>query len=782
MTTTQRDGSLDTWRSLSNSELSRRLQGESKAEQKRILAALVADAKESSKATGGKNDERTRDAQRKADKRASDRDISIPSIVDPARRLRLEANDAEWLRFYLPDVFVFPFTADQLKEINDVGHCLKYGNKKALADRRGGGKTSIVRYLTLKYTLTRICGFALYVAATDGKAEQSSRAIKRRLQLGCRERNRVFSPISRLGEDYPFECSVAAYVSRAPSRAANVTTDGGTQIHVQWAGDQLILPSIEDPDYDAEKAWSQWMLKPGQLGSIMLAAGILGSMLQGANVFDMRPDFVALDDLDKRDSLAADRNKSATETGNVVRKIEDIIEKTIAGMKGQGRKMGQVMLCTVTARRSIAFMYTDPEQKPSWAGDRFKLIKSPPNREDLWDSYILMRQKGMGGKDDAGETLDPDGRKAHNFYLANFNAMNEGAVLASSHVHDPTVLPDGTQVQQSDLQWCYDFIADNDEEAFKTEYQQEPPEDDEVDRVILTAYHVQHNARSGLDMKIVPPGTVGLACGLDIKKVGFHYTVWAFSESPMRAACIEYNFHETKFAGDNLRVEDAERAILNGLHEWKEARDNDPYLDIDGNEFLIDLALIDSGWKHETWAGQPANQFCAEAGLNRFLPCKGWADGQYRKPNSENRRMMVGDNFHVSFTGQIPHINWNADHYKLKTHEGFLIAPGEPGSLSLFTPSATKSRRQQPHMSYAKHITAEVWEERFVPGYRGMVCKWWKDGSQNHYLDATAQAMVAMAMLGASTITHPAAVEEPPQEQTEQPLIHSSDTSNPRAW
>jgi len=287
--------------------------------------------------------ERSYDAQRKSDKRAAERDITIPSIVDHSRRIEKESDDAAWLLFYLPDVFNLPFTADQLQEIKEVGHCLRYGTKKAIADRRGGGKTSIVRYLILKYMLTKECPFALYVAASDGKAEQSERSIKRRLQLGCKEKNRTFIPTTTLGEDYPFECSVAAYVSRAPARAANVTTDGGTQIHVQWAGDQLILPSIEDASANASDAWRRWMIKPGQLGAILLATGITGSALQGANVLDMRPSFLVLDDLDKRDSLAADRNKTSTATGAVVGKIEEIIEKTIAGMRGQGEKMGQVM-------------------------------------------------------------------------------------------------------------------------------------------------------------------------------------------------------------------------------------------------------------------------------------------------------------------------------------------------------------------------------------------------------------------------------------------------------
>lgn len=444
--------------------------------------------------------------------------------------------------------------------------------------------------------------------------------------------------------------------------------------------------------------------------------------------------------------------------------------------------MGQVMLCTVTAKKSVAFIYTDPAQKPSWAGHRYKMIKVQPAREDLWDEYILIRQKGMREKNEDGSTVDPDARLANQFYIDNFHEMNREAVLASEYVHDTTILKDGSQSQTSSLQWCYDFIADTDEESFKTEYQQEPPEDEDITRLILSAYHVQHNARSGLSQKVVPSETIGIACGLDIKKLGFHYVVWAFSDTPTKAACIDYGFHETKYAGDQLRVEDAERAILNGLHEWREERDGEPYLGIDGEEFIIDLALIDQGWKHESWASQPADHFCAEAGLDRFIPCKGWGDGQYKKPYSAGTKTILGDNFHVSFSGAIPHVNWNTDHWKMKVHEGFLTQPGDPGSLTLFTPGQTKNRRVQPHMSFAKHITCEVWEERFIPGYRGMICKWWKDGSQNHYLDAATQGLVARSILGASTLSVHESVEQPQQPAPSYQSNDLNEFSSSRNW
>lgn len=737
------EGTLNWLQSLPTSELKSVLSKMPKEKSSAIILALK-DRKQEEKI---KDDDRSRDANRKSKKRALERDIIIPSIANPSRRVALEADDAAWLRHYLPNVFTFDFTRQQHQQVNAVGDCLRYGTQQAIAAPRGDGKTSITRGLLLKFLLTGECPFALYVGESDPKAKQSEGSIKRWLRTGCYDRNRIFQPATPLGEDYPFQCSIASYVSKAPSRANNCTCNGGKQIHVQWAGDQIILPSLEIDQGDPNETWDAWMLKPGMLGAILLATGVTGSLLQGANVLDMRPRFVVLDDLDKRGSLASEEGKHAG-------KVEDIIDKTISGMRGQGHSMGQVMLCTVTSRDSVAFKYTDPEAKPTWSGYRLKRLLAKPKNEGLWDEYIQLRQKGKKTLGEDGKPEDRYGRTAHQFYLDRFDEMNEDAIVGNDHVHDESILPDGSRTQETSLQWCYDFIADNSEEAFETEYQQTPPEEEGIDRLVLSAYHVQHNARSGLDKNIVPHETIGIACGLDIKKVGFHYVVWAFSDTPTQAACIDYGFHETKFAGDNLRVEDAERAILNGLHEWREDRDNNPYLDIDGEEFLIDLALIDQGWKHESWASQPADHFCAEAGLNRFMPCKGWGDGQYRRPTAgTTRKVLVGDNCHVSFSGNVPHVNWNTDHWKMKIHEGFLTPAGEPGSLSLFTPSQTKSRRSQPHMSFAKHITAHVWEERFVPGYRGLVAKWWKDGSQDHYLDAASQGLVARSLLGATTLT-----------------------------
>lgn len=671
------------------------------------------------------DNERSRDAERKAAVRAAQRDVEIPAIKDRKRRDACRDDDCLWLRTYLPDVFYYPFTPDQETIIREVGQALRHGTSKCIAAPRGDGKSSITKYLTLKYALYHQIRFGLIVCATGPKAEKTLAAIKARLRA---------APGTPLFEDFPLECVLARYVAPAPSKANNATVDGGKRIHMEWKQEHLILPTLADEE---------------SIGPIIMAAGVTSDQLQGCNVYDIRPDFVMLDDLDSRESLAA-------VDGTVAGKIETIIDQNIGGLGGPGRRMGQVMLCTITSRDSVAYKYSDPLQKPAWSGIRMARIRKWPKHRERWNEYIELRQKGqntrVNPKDLTSPPVDPYGRQAHKFYEDNRAELDEGSELSNPYDYNQDELPDGTKQHLSALQKCFDYIADKGERSFLTEHQNDPPEEEGVERSVLTAYHIQYNCRSGLDHRIIPTEAVCVVAGVDIKKLGFHYVVYAF-DAYARGCCVEYNFHELRT--ENMELQAVELAIQAGLHEWKENRDNEPYYDQDGNERRIDLALIDEGWKHESWAGQPVRRFCAEAGFSRFLPCKG--EPNYRTPKP-SRFVTVCDNYHLTYDYGIWWVGMNSDHWKQKVHEGFALSmldeQGEPnpGALVLFEPPS--NRRTQPHMSYAKHITSEVWERRFQPGFRGWKEGWWKDGAQNHYFDATYQALVAASLMGPSVLAH----------------------------
>ena len=239
--------------------------------------------------------------------RQRERNFCPPPVANPDRREAYEADDALWLRTYLPDVFSFPFTPAQQYYIDTIGACMEYGRRKCIAAPRGDGKTSIFRYLALKYALERRVQFFLLLSATDGKAKYQLAAIKDKLTC-CRidYRANTMSPVTPLGEDYPLECGLASYIAPSPGRAKNATIHG-LPIAANWPGETLILPQFADTATVPEQLITDYGLRQGDpLSAIVMAVGWKSNQIQGCNVLDIRPDFVGLDDLDNRDSLASE--------------------------------------------------------------------------------------------------------------------------------------------------------------------------------------------------------------------------------------------------------------------------------------------------------------------------------------------------------------------------------------------------------------------------------------------------------------------------------------------
>ena len=654
------------------------------------------------------------DAERMSQKRAAERDLVIPDRpANPERRAALLHDDEGWLRTYLPRVFYHPFTESRKQLIAEISTCLRLGTRKCVAAPRGDGKSTITKYLALKYALEGVVEYLLILAATSNKAEKMLGDLKRQMR----------NPLNKeLREDYPLQTIVARYVGSAPSKANNCTGNGGRPIGVKWTQDLLVLPRWEDEG----------------LGGIVQALGITSDAVQGANYNDIRPSFVILDDLDSRDSLAA-------VDGKIADKIETIVDHTVAGLGGPGRRLGQTMLCTIPSRNSVAFRYSDPTEKPAWSGVRLARIQKWPDHKADWDEYVHLRQRGKQTMGPNGKPVDPTGREAHRFYEANYERMNFGAELSNEHDYESDEMPDGSPKHLSALQKCWDYIADNGMASFLTEHQNDPPEDDaEASRLGLTEYAVQQQRLSGLERRMVPRDAVLLTRGADIRKVEAHWVVIAWSAAGA-GSIVDYG--AWKFGTDDLAAADCELEILKGLRAWRDWTDDNPYTREDGEVVPIGLTLVDTGWKDESWNTQPVTIFCAESGA-AYLPSKGQPN--YRRPAQSDSK-LVGDHWHIEFPGRI--VMMNSDHWKLKVHEGFLLEPQQPGALTLFNHPILDGKVQRNfHHGYSRHILAEVWETRVAPGFKRPETRWWYSGRPNHYLDATYAAIVARSVRGLNPV------------------------------
>lgn len=655
-----------------------------------------------------------------AENRAAARDLVIAKVLDPVRRAACEADDCEWLRVYCPDVFYNPFTTHQKRIIADCGESLLYGTQKCKAAPRGDGKSSIVKYLALKYALCRQVGFPLIVAATSSKAKKTLGSLKRRLAV---------RGISALAEDYPLECTVARYVDPWPSRARNVTANGRKSIHVEWGADWFIIPTWEEQE---------------PLGPILLSLGITSDELQGCNIYDQRPDFVMLDDLDSRDSLAS-------EDGVVAGKIEETVDKTIAGLGGQSRRLGKFMLCTITSRDSAAYKYSDLSAKPSWSGERIAAIIAWPERSDLWETYIEMRSHGKKTiEEETGQPVDVFGRKAHQHYLDNFEAMNAGAVLSNPYNFEGEPLPDGSQKQVSALQRCYDYIADEGMASFMTEHQNDPPEDEGLSASGINTELIKRQV-SGVEQGVIPEGCTVLVQGVDIGKWWFHWVVRAFRPDGT-GFTIDYgrqNVYETKFKSDEGLDRAIRREVCRRVAEFRDMS----Y----AKEIRDSLTLIDSGYRTEA-----VYAACAECGMG-VMPIKGIGysagvaeQGRFvdaMKRTRDKTPVCDGVFFSTQRLPPLPPFRLvcaSADQWKAWEHDRWQTARDKPGCMFLYGQPSDRpeylSIDQRAHGHYAHHICAEVEVEEVIKG--AMKRRWKSANKENHWLDASYYADVAAAIKG----------------------------------
>jgi hypothetical protein len=700
-------------------------------------------------------------ADRMADKRANERDLQPPPIADRDRRTELETDDAAWLKFYLPKVFKFPFTRSQKYYIDTFAECLEYGASKCVAAPRGDGKSSIARYLAMKYALTRQVRFPLILNATGDKAKKTLAAIKNHLRARS----------GPLADDYPLETTIARYIAVAPARAINAT------VHMHpvtacWSGEFMIMPQFTDAeDVPANLLYDYGVQSDDELSGIIMAVGWKSDQIQGCNVFDIRPDFVMLDDLDNRDSLAS-------EIGTVAEKIEAQIETNVAGLVGLGERLGMLMLCTVPARTSAAYRYSDPEIKPAWSGVRVRRIETWPNDTGKWDHYIDLRQRGQKTVGSDGKPVDKHAREAHRYYQENQPAMDAGAVLSNPYDFDPRSLPDGTPKQLTALQKCYDFIADHGKEAFETEYQNNPPRPTEEEQSVLTTFHIRANCRTGYDVGIVPDNTTAVTCGADVQLNGLHTITIAWSDIGA-GSIIDFSF--IPFEGVEGRPASAcESHVLGGLQSWWSWVLDNPWGQTDdepGQGWVPDFTLIDSGWKDREWGTQPVYTLARQDGFRRVWPCRGMPNWRPRKavmtPGKELFPMAQINLARIDGT-------WiaelDADAHKLKVHHAFMLRTDQPGSLALYNPPRDEVGREKwhRHQNYAGHILSEEWQKQLNGTYA-----WVPEGSRpgrrryqkaNHYLDATAYAVAAWNILQfrteqAKRQTKPAPKPEQPDER-----------------
>lgn len=676
-----------------------------------------------------KDAERAR--QRMKAKREEGREIVIPDVVDPERKAACEWDAELFCRTYFPSKTYLGFADYQLELIHDFQAAMIYGGMQSVAAPRGGGKDSILEMCILWAGGYGHKHYMAYIGPDIDSANEKLENIKYQVETN-----------ELLQEDFPEMCAPILALEGATQRGRTQRTfdEEGVSYLTKplWSADKVIFANIKGA-------------KCARF--IIQTAGILNGC-RGLNTGGDRPDMVVLNDIEN--------NRSAVSEA-LQKSIEHEIDQGVAGLGGPGKTIASFMLCTIFCPNCASDKYTDRTRKPAWNGRRYKALNAMPKRTDLWEQYIKYRLDGQARDKDS----DRYGEEATWFYLLHKEEMDEGAESSWSERYVKQILRSGNQQEYSALQHVYNQIADNGWDYFYSELQNDPqPADKEA--FGLSAKTVRSRC-GGYQPGIVPWNAVKITEGIDVGAYEIHYSTWAWLEDGS-SFVIDYGTVKVDAPRGDLRSPDspvrraAEQAMIDALRMRRAETEIEGYLDSNGVARSIDLHCVDGN----AWEDVIA-KFCRESGPTyRLIKGEGSLQGQkrYTEPVDVQKRRRPAHHYYKvkNVKGYIVY-RLDADHWKKFCQLRFAQDPGAPGAASLWGMEPSN------HRVYANHIVAEIWSIE--------TGKFEKVNPHNHFLDASAYACAAGAMVGVRIRSDVAPMEhkqEPdmvhqPKEKTEQPPV-----------
>ncbi len=654
------------------------------------------------------NDERSKQSERMAKKRASDRDIKIPIPKDSIRRRDALQDGELFLTTYFPEVFFEPFTADRRDMHDSIVRAAMYGGDQAIAGTRGEGKTKLAIYTALYLTLTGLAVFPIVIGKNQRKSESELRTVREKLQQS-----------ELLLQDFPEICQPFKAVGGWSSRA-RMQTVAGEFSRLELAADHLIYPTIGR--HQLPDDWPE-DIEPVSRGQILASIGIDGG-IRGTNYRDIRPDIAIIDDIEDR---------QAAESDAVIEKNEDIIEKDIAGLASSARRVARVFLCTIQNRKCIAFKFTDPKKKPSWKGKRYRKMIKRPDRMDLVQEYMTKRIERADN--------DPDAREAFRFWHDNRAEIERDCIVSNASSFDGTIHEDGEPLELSAIQSYFNKVADWGEEAVATEIDNDPPEEVGPQGSGLS-WQMVAGRLSGLDRGQLPANASCVTAAIDLGKYLCHWVVIAWWKGA-GGCVIDYGRAEVVGTDKGMDNQASEPQIYKALLNWRDEILNKKYVDAAGSARKVDAVFVDSGTFTDA-----AYQFVRDVNGTPFYVSKGI--GNYRDKTTETDKIKPGNHFHAAYqeTQGLWLYELNTDYWKQFIHERFLTPTFDEqnflrrGALSLFNQPGDKK-----HTSYAQHIVAEELVSEFKEG-KGLKTYWNVVSDNNHWLDATYNAAAAASARG----------------------------------
>ena len=655
-----------------------------------------------------KPDERSSQSDRMSKKRASERDIRIPLPKNINRRLNAMQDCGLFLQTYFHDVFFEPFTTDRIDMMESIIRAARYGGDQAIAGTRGEGKTKLAIYTALFLTLTGLSTFPIVIGKNQRKSENELKTVREKLQQS-----------ELLLADFP-ELSVPLQAIGGWSSRARMQTCCGEFTNSELGADHLIYPTIKR--HQLPDDWPD-EIESVSRGQVIASIGVDGGV-RGTNYRDKRPSIAIIDDIEDR---------QAAESDAIIEKNEDIVEKDIAGLASSAKRVARVFLCTIQNRKCLAFKYTDPKQKPSWKGKRYRKMIRRPDRMDLVQQYMTLRIER--------EENDPDARVAFRFWKDNRSELERDCEISNPSSFNADPHEDGEPLELSAIQSYFNKVADWGEEAVATEIDNDPPEQVGPQGSGLS-WQIVAGRLNGMDRGQLPANAATVTAAIDLGKYLCHWVVMAWWKGA-GGCVIDYGRAEVIGTDRAIDNQASEPHVYRALLNWRDEILQKQYVDAAGTRRNVDAVFVDSGTFTDA-----AYQFVRDVHGAPFFVSKGI--GNYRDKTVETDKIKPGNHLHAAY--QEAQSLWlyemDTDYWKQFVHERFLTPTFDDqnflrrGALSLFN-----QPNDRKHTAYAQHIVSEELVSEFKEG-KGVKTYWNVVNDNNHWLDATYMAAAAASARG----------------------------------
>lgn len=658
--------------------------------------------------------------QRMADQAREGRDIGeLPAVEMPERRAACLASLEQFLTEYFADKFPLEFSDDHRKVISKTERAVKRGGLFAEAMPRGSGKTTIATRSALWAVLNGHPFAALIGATGDGAVEQLD-ALKTELETN-----------ELLLADFPEVCWPIWCLEGIANRCKGQLYQG-ERTRIVWQDKRIILPTI--PGSPASSA-------------VIKVCGITGR-IRGMQYTRpdgkiARPTIVIVDDPQTDESARSPEQ---------CRKIERTLAGAILGLAGPSTKISGMMPCTVIVKDDAADRILDRTAHPEWQGERMKAVYAWPTDEAKWDRYQeILRECWATGADESAAT---------EYFRDNYEAMIAGAEVAwperkmPGHLHA--------------IETAYYLRARDGDEAYWAEYQNDPIDESQANEVELLPAKEICEKQHSYAQRQVPVEASKLTAFIDVGEKYLYWMVvawrddftgWIVDYGAWPDQAVSY-FSKSSAKRTIAKARPGARKegrILYALKAcWEMLSAAGRYTRPNGTSVPIDGAGVDAGDGDYT---EVVFGFCLGT-EGRLVPTFGRGIGAKDSPMSEWRK-TPGESRGIGW--QIPpiakgrpcrHVHVDVNQFKSLVHAGWMVAAGDPGSITLFKAKPSLHRMLGDHMHSEKGVRVSI-EDGKVHRTKTEWTK--KPNVDNEGLDVLVGCAAVAARLGCRLPEHLAA-------------------------